>query len=345
MRHPHITEYIFEFYLARIHGIPTITAMTRPPLPSHARPLRLNRIARKAVLTVITIFACSTVVGCQAEGSLSHLLASTPGLAPSTLKSLSPASEPTPEISERSETTPGSQAAQTAATPAIADILATLPIKGRAPLTGYNRKNFGQRWSDDVAVEFGHNGCDTRNDILNRDLINKEYKPNTRDCVVLHGILNDPYTGQTINFQRGAGSSEKVQIDHVVSLADAWQKGAQLLDDEQRQNFANDPLNLLAVDGTSNQKKGSGDTATWLPPNNTFRCQYVGRQILVKSKYQLWVTPAEAEAMQQWVQPCSFEDLAALEELARQLLASSPNEFNFQAHTRYRSLLSFVVVS
>ncbi len=193
--------------------------------------------------------------------------------------------------------------------------LATLPIKGRAPKTGYEREQFGQRWSDDVTVEFGHNGCDTRNDILRRDLTDLTFKPRTRDCVVLTGTLQDPYTGTTIAFQRGQQTSQAVQIDHVVALSDAWQKGAQQLDADTRRNFANDPLNLLAVDGPANNQKGDGDAASWLPSNSPFRCQYVARQIAVKHKYQLWVTDAEHQALGRWLNTCTDVDephLAAL---------------------------------
>ncbi|MCU1519770.1 MAG: hypothetical protein JWN19_155 [Arthrobacter sp.] len=172
------------------------------------------------------------------------------------------------------------------------DVLATLPIKGRAPKTGYSRDQFGQAWTD-----VDRNGCDTRNDMLRRDLTALAIKPGTRDCVVLSGLLNDPYTATLINFLRGNSTSTAVQIDHVVALSDAWQKGAQQLSPAQRMSFANDPLNLLAVDGTANQQKSDGDAATWLPPNKSFRCEYVARQISVKSSYSLWVTQAEHDAM------------------------------------------------
>lgn len=138
-------------------------------------------------------------------------------------------------------------------------------IKGRAPKTGYDRDLFGQAWTDDVTVEGGHNGCDTRNDILGRDLEQIVFKPGTRDCAVQTGTLRDPYTGNTIAFVRGEGTSNAVQIDHVVALSDAWQKGAQQLDTATRVNFANDPRNLKAVDGPTNQQKSDGDAATWLP--------------------------------------------------------------------------------
>lgn len=182
--------------------------------------------------------------------------------------------------------------------------LASLPIKGRAPKTGYDRDLFGQAWSDDVGVEGGHNGCDTRNDILRRDLVDLTYKPGTRDCVVLSGTLQDVYTGTTIAFTRGQDTSTAVQIDHVVALSDAWQKGAQQLDPQTRADFANDPRNLQAVDGPTNQQKSDGDAATWLPPNRSYRCTYVARQVQVKATYQLWVTQAEHDAMARILTGC-----------------------------------------
>ncbi|WP_280215094.1 GmrSD restriction endonuclease domain-containing protein [Nocardia cyriacigeorgica] len=205
---------------------------------------------------------------------------------------------------------PGTQALaatrvqQTAPSQVLA-ALASLPVKGRAPKTGYDRELFGQSWSDDVSVAGGHNGCDTRNDILNRDLTAKTHKPGTRDCVVLTGTLNDPYTGTVISFQRGQDTSSAVQIDHVVALSDAWQKGAQQLSAEERQNFANDPRNLLAVDGPANQQKGDGDAATWLPANKAFRCQYVTMQIDVKNAYRLWITQPEKDAMTRILNSCT----------------------------------------
>jgi hypothetical protein len=185
------------------------------------------------------------------------------------------------------------------AEPADAELakLDTLPIKGRAPKTGYQRKAFGSAWSDDVTVPDGHNGCDTRNDILRRDLADVAIKPGTNGCVVLSGVLNDPYTGSTIAFQRGRETSRAVQIDHVVALSDAWQKGAQQWDETTRRNFANDPLNLQATEGAINEQKGDGDAATWLPPNKSYRCAYVGRIVDVKAAYGLWVTQAEHDAI------------------------------------------------
>lgn len=172
--------------------------------------------------------------------------------------------------------------------------LEKVEVKGRAPKTGYSRKQFGDGWG-----KIG--GCSTREVILARDLTDKKVDDK---CRVQSGELNDPYTGKTIQFQRGPETSQLVQIDHVVALSDAWQKGAQQLTPEQRVQLANDPLNLLAVDGPANQAKGDGDAATWLPENKSFRCQYVARQIAVKRKYHLWVTDAEKQAAEQIIVNC-----------------------------------------
>ena len=182
--------------------------------------------------------------------------------------------------------------------------LAGLPIKGRAPKTGYTRDQFGQPWSDDVDVEGGHNGCDTRNDILRRDITAPQIKPGTQGCVVLSGTLADAYSDQVIAFVRGETTSEAVQIDHMVALSNAWQTGAQQLTTAQRQDFANDPLNLQAVSGPVNDAKGDGDAATWLPPNVDYRCEYVARQIQVKARYGLWVVPAEHDVMARVLAGC-----------------------------------------
>jgi hypothetical protein len=183
--------------------------------------------------------------------------------------------------------------------PPDADVRAkfdALLIKGRAPKTGYDRSLFGESWTDDVTVPGGRNGCDTRNDILRRDLVDVVLKPGSNDCAVLRGILNDPYTGITVEFVRGPNSAE-VQIDHVVALSDAWQKGAQQLDEARRRDFANDPVNLQATIGWVNQQKGDGDAATWLPPNIFYRCAFVTRIVDVKASYGLWVTQAEHDAI------------------------------------------------
>ena len=178
-------------------------------------------------------------------------------------------------------------------------VLSSLLVKGRAPKTGYTRAQFGQTWAD-----VDRNGCDTRNDMLKRDLTNIEFKVKTRDCVVLSGNLLDRYSGETINFLRGNVTSMEVQIDHVVALSNAWQTGAFKLSVAQRTALANDPMNLFAVKGRLNSQKGDGDAATWLPPLKSFRCAYVAQQIAVKAKYSLWVTAPEKEAMVRILNTC-----------------------------------------
>lgn len=191
------------------------------------------------------------------------------------------------------------QAPLEASTKTAVAVLETLAVKGRAPKTGYERSQFGPAWSD-----VDRNGCDTRNDILYRDLTSIEYKDGTKKCVVQSGILIDPYSGEKISFLRGVATSSEVQIDHVVALSNAWQTGAFKLTYDKRLAFANDPMNLLAVKGRLNSQKGDGDAATWLPPRKNIRCAYVAQQIVVKAKYGLWVTKPEKAAMLNLLDQC-----------------------------------------
>ena len=200
-----------------------------------------------------------------------------------------------PDLQEPLPQTTGTSQADKSAIQALDE----LEIKGRAPKTGYERAQFGDGWNIT-------DGCDMRNRILARDL--KDVMMNS-ECQVVSGILDDPYTGKTIMFQRGASTSDDVQIDHVVALSDAWQKGAQQLTTEEREELANDPLELLAVQGEANQQKSDGDAATWLPSDKGFRCQYVARQIAVKKKYNLWVTTAEKDVMSRILITCPGQEL------------------------------------
>lgn len=177
-----------------------------------------------------------------------------------------------------------------------------LTVKGRAPRTGYERDEFGSAWLDT-----DRNGCGTRDDILADQL--SDVSRAADGCKVLRGVLDpDPYTGTRITFERGRS---KVDIDHLVALSDAWQKGAQQWNDSKRRAFANDPLNLVAADSSANRRKGDGDTATWLPPNKAYRCTYVAGQVSVKKKYGLWVTRAERDAMAKVLAACPDQKLPA----------------------------------
>ncbi len=198
-------------------------------------------------------------------------------------------------------TAPSSPAPDVQRSEALA-ALESLPVKGRAPKTGYDRDQFGPAWAD-----VDGNGCDTRNDILARDLTQTALDPDA--CTVRTGLLAEPYGASWVRFVRGENTSALVQIDHVVALSDAWQKGAQQLTPVARERLANDPLNLLAVDGGLNQQKSDGDAATWLPPNKSIRCDYVARQVAVKARYDLWITAAERDAIARILSRCPGQPL------------------------------------
>ena len=177
------------------------------------------------------------------------------------------------------------------------EVLELLEVKGRAPKTGYARTEFYDGWP---LVD----GCSLRQKILKREFGESA----TLDgCNVVAGEFDEPYTGEHMVFTDKTQIAKSLQIDHVVALSDAWQKGAQYLDASVRYEIATDPLNLLAVDGPANEKKSDGDAATWLPANKKFRCQYVARQVSVKYKYRLWVTEAEKEAILNVLSNCPNE--------------------------------------
>ena len=175
------------------------------------------------------------------------------------------------------------------------DDLAELEVRPRAPHAGYSRERFGRRWADT-----DRNRCDTRNDILARDLVEVR-----RDgsCVVLDGLLDDPYTGELVIFERGPRSAA-VQIDHVVPLSLAWDTGAQSMSPARREAFANDPLNLLAVEGRANQSKGDSDASEWMPPARSAWCSYAARIVAVRIRYRLWVTPEERDTLTDVLEDC-----------------------------------------
>lgn len=177
------------------------------------------------------------------------------------------------------------------------DVLEELQIKGRAPKTGYTRTEFYNNWPN-------VNGCSLRQVIIKRELGDSA---KLNGCDVISGSFTEPYTGAAMSFSQKSELSKGLQIDHVVALSDAWQKGAQYKSKEDRYAMATDPLNLLAVDSAANQQKSDGDAATWLPANKAFRCQYVARQVSVKYKYGLWVTQAEHDAISGILEKCPNE--------------------------------------
>ncbi|GFG64150.1 hypothetical protein MKUB_16400 [Mycobacterium kubicae] len=187
-----------------------------------------------------------------------------------------------------------------------ADVLAGIAVlPQRLHRYDYRRAAFGDAWDDDNDAPGGHNGCDTRDDILNRDLVDKTFVV-TKRCpnAVATGTLHDPYTNTVIAFQRGAKVGEAVQIDHIVPLAYAWDMGAYGWPDPVRLRFANDPANLLAVQGRANQDKGDAPPAQWMPPNTAFACQYAMQFLAVLRGYSLPVDQASTVVLRQAADTC-----------------------------------------
>ena len=161
--------------------------------------------------------------------------------------------------------------------------------RGRSASTNYSRDSFGSAWKD-----VDRNGCDTRNDILGRDFTTAIFKAGTNDCKVIGGTWTDPYSNESYTFTE---QPSEAQIDHVVALSNAWQMGADLWTDEMRTEFANDPLNLIVTVASLNRQKSDSNAASWLPPYKPGRCDFIARQVAVKTKWQLFVTSSEKVAM------------------------------------------------
>jgi hypothetical protein len=186
------------------------------------------------------------------------------------------------------------------------DILAGIPlIPARIHGNDYRRAAFGDAWTDDNTAPGGHNGCDTRNDILDRDLVDKTFTAIKRcPAAVATGTLYDPYTNDTVAFTRGNQVGAVVQIDHIVPLALAWDLGARDWADDMRRRFANDPANLLAVQGQANQDKGDSEPADWMPPNHAFWCQYAVQFAAVLRGYALPIDDRSAVVLRDAAGTC-----------------------------------------
>jgi len=265
-----------------------------------SRPGALNLPSRRwavgaLIASIVLTIPAGALLDIDAEDDAPAVAETTePSPAPS---ASAPSPSPTPVLSLTPTPAPP-QPEEVVAEPGTAlALLATIPVKGPAPGTGYDRVgHFGESW-----IDVDGNGCDTRNDILQRDLTDLVLDGS---CTVLTGRFDDPYTGGQIEFQRGVDTSTLVQIDHVVALNDAWRTGAQQLSQEQRIALANDPINLRAADGSANGQKSDSNAASWLPSNKAFRCEYVARQVSTKAAYGLWVVPAERDAMQRVLDTC-----------------------------------------
>ncbi len=201
-------------------------------------------------------------------------------LAPSTTPEASPVATttlPAPQVTDPVNTTEST----------AVQIAQTLMERGRAASTGYSRDQFGSAWKD-----VDHNGCDTRNDILQRDFTTVVLA--SGNCKVIGGTWTDPYSNESYTFLEQPSGA---QIDHVVALKNAWEMGADMWSADKREQYANDPLNLVVTIASLNQKKSDSNAASWLPPYKPGRCNFIARQVAVKIKYQLYVTASEKVAM------------------------------------------------
>lgn len=244
-----------------------------------------------AIALTLLVSGCSTP---STEAPLNDISASATEVttSPSSpVNTTKPAPEPSTEAAPQIEA--GSALA----------VLETLPVK--EPIVGgYDRDSFGPSWED-----VDNNGCDTRNDILQRDLENITLDGS---CKVQTGTYADPYTATTINFDRSSGNGGGIDIDHIVALSAGYKTGGAEWSAAKRLQFANDPLNLISSEAGANRFKKDKDASQWLPSssgNPAFDCQYVARQISVKQKYEAWVTAPEKDAMKAVLATCPEEPL------------------------------------
>lgn len=157
------------------------------------------------------------------------------------------------------------------------------------------------QWEEYDRAAFPHwedidgTGCDARNETLERDLTTFE----SDGCVVEEGVLDDPFTGEIIYFERGGDYENSIDIDHIVPLEYAASNGnAMSWDEDMRRMFANDPANLLAVDPGSNRSKGSAGPSEWLVPDNaSYRCEYATQFETVAAAYGIELPEADARAI------------------------------------------------
>lgn len=179
----------------------------------------------------------------------------------------------------------------------VAELLGTVQVVDQLPeVPGYQRSCkkgkgcvFGPAWNDPS----DHSGCDTRQRILRTQLVDVTFKPNARDCKVLGGLLHDPYTGTDIRYS--SADPTAVEIDHIAALARVWDLGAWAWTAQQRQAFANDTDNLLAVSGPANVAKSDAGLQEWLPSNQAYVCAYIEKYLRVVTKYNLPITRSDRD--------------------------------------------------
>jgi hypothetical protein len=261
--------------------------------------LRLVRRRPRALALTLAVVAIAAMSGCASVDGLATTTPDSPGAALSAGPSAPPPGSRPERVSplrDRRGLHPGLTAVPAAERAAARKLIAGVAAGARGSKAGYDReRHFGPAWTDDVDITWGHDGCRTREQVLHRDMRGIDFRSGTGDCVVLVGILQEPYTGRTIEFSKSRPM--EVQVDHVMPLAYDWGQGARTWTQAKREQIANDPLNLLAVDGPANQRKSDSGPAEWMPANAKVRCAYAVRFALVSRKYKLPVTAADKRTM------------------------------------------------
>ncbi|MFF4233142.1 HNH endonuclease family protein [Streptomyces sp. NPDC001820] len=251
-----------------------------------------ERISRALAAVLTSALSAALLTGCDGSGLPGDAKPADPGAG----SAPSAAGSGTSPLANPEGTKPGLAPLTSERDRAAARrLIEKVPTKGRGPKTGYDRDRFGYAWMDTAdGVPLARNGCDTRNDLLKRDGQSIQFRTGS-DCVVVSMNLHDPYTGKEIAWKKAKAT--EVQVDHMVPLSYAWQMGAARWDKAKRQQFANDPLNLLPVDGPANSSKSDSGPASWLPPIKRIRCSYAVRISQVAVKYDLPVTAADKSMM------------------------------------------------
>jgi len=173
----------------------------------------------------------------------------------------------------------------------------------------YDRDEFGSGWGD-----LDGDGCNTREEVMWRDLL---WAKREDGCNVVEGTLRDPYTWTLIRYDE-AVNAQTVQVDHVYPLKRAWLYGARGWSEEKRKRFANDELNLLAVDGPTNGRKSDQGPETWLLPvnpnrplvrqtvlvNRAYECSWSRRYVQVAAKWRLGISPRDEAVLADTLERC-----------------------------------------
>jgi hypothetical protein len=164
--------------------------------------------------------------------------------------------------------------------------------EGRAFVTLYDRSDWPHWLDDDKDCQ------NTRHEILIQTSTKPVVFKTENECNVLSGEWYDPYSGDTFTI------SKDLDLDHIVPLKFAHGHGADKWSRERRRQFANDYNNLLLVNASLNRQKGAKGLDEWLPPNQSYRCEYIARFNSVMAQYELSYIPSEKRIINRMVKAC-----------------------------------------